>query len=474
MGRIVVCVPGGVKKGILCEMAETFISYRREDAAGYAGRLHESLERRLGPSAVFRDVDTLRPGQDFVQAIETRLASCRVLFVVIGREWLDARSAAGARRLDDPNDFVRLEVATALNRADVLVVPVLVEGASMPVATDLPDNLRMLARRHAVTVRDETWDADVDRLAAIAGGTPPRRHSSTGLWAAIAAVLVLLVTGTVFWRVSRSNTSASPVASSGDAAAPRTDTPGVASSRSAPSHPIAVPAIAQAAFSDLIYTVTAASVTPRGSVSDLDLQVRLMNRGRYDANFWDASFRLVAGEQTIAPTSGLNEIAAGNASHDGHVVFPVPAGTRQVVLRVLSGDKNAEIPLDLTSAPGAHPPAGTSDRPLPVDRAPLLQTGNIRVELMRATSHRFANTERLELSVRFTNRGRYPIGTWSAVMRVEMDGELLAPWDFPSDAVNPDSPVTARVVFDLPPDTTRAVLRISSETQEATRTFELP
>ena len=113
-------------------MAGTFISYRREDAAGYAGRLRESLERKLGAARVFRDVDTLRPGQDFVQAIEARLADCAVMLAVIGREWAGARDLAGSRRLDEPFDFVRIEIAAALARPEVLVVPVLVEGASMP------------------------------------------------------------------------------------------------------------------------------------------------------------------------------------------------------------------------------------------------------------------------------------------------------------------------------------------------------
>ena len=137
-------------------MAGTFISYRREDAAGYAGRLRESLERRLGAARVFRDVDTLRPGQDFVQAIESRLSDCAVMLAVIGREWTSARDLAGSRRLDDPYDFVRLEIGAALARPKVLVVPVLVEGATMPAPADLPENIRPLTRRHAVSVRDET------------------------------------------------------------------------------------------------------------------------------------------------------------------------------------------------------------------------------------------------------------------------------------------------------------------------------
>src|SRR5215510_8475155 len=105
-------------------MALVFISYRRDDSAGYAGRLHESLERRLGSDHVFRDVDTLQPGQDFVDAINQRLRECQVFLAIIGREWLDARDATGRRRLDQENDYVRLEISVALNRSQLLVVPV--------------------------------------------------------------------------------------------------------------------------------------------------------------------------------------------------------------------------------------------------------------------------------------------------------------------------------------------------------------
>src|SRR5262245_4800271 len=215
-------------------MAGTFISYRRDDAAGYAGRLHESLERRFGASQVFRDVDTLEPGQDFVKAIEARLVACRVMIVIIGREWVDARNAAGIRRLDDPLDFVRLEVAAGLARPDVLVVPVLVEGASMPAASQLPANLQLLARRHAVSVRDETWDADVDRLvAAVDRVLPPPSslHDATrglsrktvGLVAAGIALSVLLA----LWLSSGRGSSEPP--SSTDAASPAPpDSPGSA------------------------------------------------------------------------------------------------------------------------------------------------------------------------------------------------------------------------------------------------------
>src|SRR6185436_8507640 len=85
----------------------------------------------------------------------------------IGREWAGARDMTGSRRLDEPFDFVRLEIAAALARPNVLVVPVLVEGAAMPSAADLPENLKPLMRRHAVSIRDETWDSDVERLVNV-------------------------------------------------------------------------------------------------------------------------------------------------------------------------------------------------------------------------------------------------------------------------------------------------------------------
>jgi TIR domain-containing protein len=148
-------------------MSQIFISYRREDSAGYAGRLGEALERRLGDGAVFRDVDALQPGQDFVDAIAVRLRDAHVCLVLIGREWLDARGRSGRRRLEEPNDYVLHEIATALARPDVLVIPVLVEGTRMPTTEELPESIQVLARRHAASLRDESWDADVDRLVSV-------------------------------------------------------------------------------------------------------------------------------------------------------------------------------------------------------------------------------------------------------------------------------------------------------------------
>jgi PASTA domain-containing protein/TIR domain-containing protein len=139
-----------------------FISYRREDAAGYAGRLYDRLAAHFGDERVFMDVEGIEPGADFFEAIERAVGSCEALIVMIGNEWLTADSA-GHRRLDDPADFVRLETATALARG-IRVVPVLVDGAVMPRADQLPKDLAPLTRRQAVELSHKQWDATTAEL----------------------------------------------------------------------------------------------------------------------------------------------------------------------------------------------------------------------------------------------------------------------------------------------------------------------
>ena len=140
-----------------------FISYRRGDSAAHAGRLSDRLVAEFGDESVFMDVDTIDPGADFVDYIEEAVGSCDVLVALIGEEWLECRDDSGDRRLDDPADFVRLEVAAGLAR-DIRVVPVLIEGATMPRAEDLPDPLKRLARRNALEISNARWRHDVVRL----------------------------------------------------------------------------------------------------------------------------------------------------------------------------------------------------------------------------------------------------------------------------------------------------------------------
>jgi hypothetical protein len=144
-------------------MRAIFISYRREDAEGQAGRLFDDLARNFGEGSVFMDVAGIEPGRDFRRVIDEHVASCGVLLAMIGKSWIDAKDDSGRRRLDDPMDFVRLETASALKR-DIPVVPVLVHGARMPRAEQLPEDLAELAYRNGVEVTHARWDSDVQVL----------------------------------------------------------------------------------------------------------------------------------------------------------------------------------------------------------------------------------------------------------------------------------------------------------------------
>jgi len=150
-----------------------FVSYRRTDAPGHAGRLYDRLVDRFGEANVFKDVDSTEPGADFVEVIRDTVGKCDALLAVIGRDWLGP-GEPGSRRLDDPQDWVRVEIGDALHRK-IRVVPVLVEGASMPSPTDLPDELGALARRQAFELTEASWNAQVaqliDRLDSAAGRT---------------------------------------------------------------------------------------------------------------------------------------------------------------------------------------------------------------------------------------------------------------------------------------------------------------
>ena len=140
-----------------------FISYRREETAYPAGWLFDRLAARFGRGQIFKDVDSIELGEDFVEVITTAVGSCDVLLALIGNRWLSVADAAGARRLDDPDDFVRLEIEAALAR-DVRVIPVLVEGATMPRADELPPTLAALARRQALELSPSRFNFDTNRL----------------------------------------------------------------------------------------------------------------------------------------------------------------------------------------------------------------------------------------------------------------------------------------------------------------------
>jgi TIR domain-containing protein len=157
-------------------MTQIFVSYRRADSAGSTGRLFDHLADHFGASQVFRDIDSIEAGENFEHAILGALAGATAALIVIGPRWLDARNADGSRRLDDPNDYVRREIETAL-ASSTRVIPVLVEDARMPTPDTLPVSLRDLAKRNAVEVSDRHWRYDTrDLIEAIDRWVAPDRR----------------------------------------------------------------------------------------------------------------------------------------------------------------------------------------------------------------------------------------------------------------------------------------------------------
>lgn len=142
---------------------KVFICYRREETGAHAGRIYDSMVARFGEENAFMDLE-LAPGVDFVEHITNVVSGCLALIIVMGPHWATVEDAGGRRRLDDPEDFVRLEVQNALRRDDVTPIPVLVGGAQMPRAEDLPAELRPLTRRNALEMSDGRWRYDVNRL----------------------------------------------------------------------------------------------------------------------------------------------------------------------------------------------------------------------------------------------------------------------------------------------------------------------
>ena len=144
-------------------MSGIFISYRREDSAAYAGRLYDWISQHFGKENIFIDVDTIQPGEDFVEAVEQKVGGCDALLALIGKDWLNCRDEEGNRRLDNQGDFVRVEILAALNR-NVRLIPVLVEGVRMPSERDLPEPLTKLARRQALELSFTRFQQDANRL----------------------------------------------------------------------------------------------------------------------------------------------------------------------------------------------------------------------------------------------------------------------------------------------------------------------
>lgn len=187
-----------------------FLSYRRSDTAGHAGRLFDRIANRFGRDQVFMDVDTLQPGEDFAREIARQIDRSDVVIALIGDQWVSATDAKGYRRLDDSADYVRAEIAAALERG-VTVIPVLVEGARMPIAEQLPAALRGLAQLQALEISDHRFDSEAQELLeAIArrlpkptdGGAKGKVGWPKALRLVLSLAMILVLAGGV-WMLRR-------------------------------------------------------------------------------------------------------------------------------------------------------------------------------------------------------------------------------------------------------------------------------
>jgi len=154
-------------------MSKILISYRREDSADVTGRIYDRLVQKFGQGAVFKDVDSIPLGVDFRTFLDEQVARCEVFLAVIGWDWMKKRGSKGKSRLENPGDFVRIEIESALKR-QIPVIPVLVGGASIPAAEQLPASIQNLFYRNGIAVRvDPDFHRDMDRLIEYLKKLPP-------------------------------------------------------------------------------------------------------------------------------------------------------------------------------------------------------------------------------------------------------------------------------------------------------------
>lgn len=419
-------------------MPGVFISYRREDSAGFAGRLADDLTETFGPDLVFMDVTGIAPGVDFRKAIEQKVGDCAAVLVVIGQSWIG--SGEGGTRLQEAADFVRLEVASALKR-DILVIPVLVDGAAMPAARDLPPDLEPLAWRNAVELRHAHWDADLQVLVAAlekllprkarSGPVPERlsepapRAADSGakrrwLWPAIAGAAAIAIIAIALLRPWQGGPAAvdPPSGSSRGSGRPQ------ATERIRVDGDVTV---ASARYQILSAQLERAGTGPL----ILRFAVRMTNLKSTPDNFWDQSFRLVVDDAPMAPKDGLNELVDGYSAKDGEVIFEIDPSISPTALQVLDGNESTRIPIDLKAA--APPPAAARPRlagPFPMTLAAVndVRQDDVVYRVLAATIVR-RNTEQLSLrlSVRATNQKTTPVNFWNQTFRLEVDGVPRAP-----------------------------------------------
>jgi hypothetical protein len=477
-------------------MKGIFISYRREDSAGHAGRLFDGLKEHFGAARVFMDVSDLRPGQDFVVELQRALAHSDCLLAVIGPRWLDAGPTSARRRIDDPGDFVRREIVAGLEKG-ATVIPVLVHGATLPPADLMPEALRPLARRQAVTLTDQRWDSDLRELLRFlatddAGDTPqPMTGASAkpstrsrGIGIGAIALAALAMAAGAAWMafnpakgtVKTSDSMPPPASPTAIAEASRSAVAGLVGPARTTASPqrfaVAIPQVSEVRFrtnrAQIVFTILAIRQAPRdGDTQLLSLLVRMLNRGPADESFGSDQFRLIAGDRAIAPEAFLNSSTDAMEAKDTTLRFVAPAGLVDAVLEVRVYAESTRMPIALSArSPIADDPSlddfGQVKRARVVDAIkslPALLPAGQRVELGAAAfqileaviERETVENASLTLSVRCSvPRGSGGVNFWSKSVRLWIDGVPRAPVNFVNQAVGPGDSKDARFVFDLP------------------------
>ncbi|MEO7851476.1 MAG: toll/interleukin-1 receptor domain-containing protein [Rubrivivax sp.] len=472
---------------------DIFISYRRDDSAGHAGRLFDGLKERWGAEHVFMDVAGLRPGQDFAIELEQAVGRADCLLAVIGPRWMQAVDASGQRRIDDPDDLVRREIVSGLAKC-ATVIPVLVHGATMPRASQLPEPLQPLVRRQAIALSDPRWDSDLRELVQFLladgrGKTVPRAREATATtpskaWRYGAGVVVLfglaLAAAGAWWAFHAPN---QPVVKNGveaAAAGVAIDPPTKAVARTPPPVEASVQrqpfAITLPPLTDVRFRTNRAQVEfsilgirqePRDtSTQVLSFLVRMFNRGPADEAFGSDQFRLIAGEQSIAPAASLISSTEASEAKETTLRFVVPSGIVDVALEVRLYADSTRIPVALSARSpipgdasldefGRHKPARVVDTlkrfpaPMAVHRA--VQVGSVAFDISSAVIEReTAEKASLAVTVRCSAPPRSGgVSFGSGTVRLWIDGVPRAPVNAVNLAVDSGDSKEAVFVFDL-------------------------
>ena len=474
-------------------VASIFICYRRDDASGHAGRLRDALAAQFGRDAIFRDIDTIAPGDDFRRAMSAAIQSCRVFLAVMGRGWLSAASPEGKRRLDDPQDHVRYEIAEALERG-ILVIPILVQQAQMPASEDLPGPIRELAARNAIALDDDSWEADMERLSgairravveADATGRVADRlpvglsTRGRGLLAGSAALLLVVLV--LFWmtRTDRDSTDPSTPATQ---PAPAVVEPVAGNELRGLQSPVTLLNGGEAELGDAVYELLDAGIVAGRGGSTVVVQVRATNHGRTDMLLAGSHFRLIIDGRGHAPAGTLSELVPAETAKDATLMFPVAAGIDAGRLQIAAADERADIDLDFTARRGVRIAqdrearrAGKTTTALAIESTNReLKLDDLICELRSATLRRYVNKQTLTVNLRAHNRGRYDAHFAHSQFRIILDGNGIAPANVLSIVLPADASRDGMLVFDLPLDATSVMLRRRNGDATATIPLKWP